>query len=101
MRISVWAAMAVLATAWGQAAGAQDVTLTLNAAGGAVQEGGRAVLWGPAAKKLSYEIKEETADNALDVLRLAVGSKAVKTDILIMRGYQAAFGGAEGMLEPL
>lgn len=100
MRISIWAA-ALLASAWGQAAGAQDVTLTLNTPGGAVQEGGRAVLWGPAAKKLGFAVKEETADNALDVLRLEVGSKAVKTDIVIMSGYQAAIAGAEGMLEPL
>lgn len=83
------------------AAQAQQTTLTLNTPGGAVQEGGRAVLWGPAAKKLGYTIKEETADNALDVLRLEVGSGNVKTDVIVMSGYQAAIAGAQGMLEPL
>src|SRR5690606_38549801 len=72
-----------------------------NSPGGSIQEGGKAVLWGPAAQKLGYEVKEETADNALDVLRLEAGSGTVNTDIIVMSGYQAAIAGAEGLLEPL
>jgi putative spermidine/putrescine transport system substrate-binding protein len=101
MKISIWAMAALFASAGAISVSAEEITLTLNTPGGAVQEGGRAVLWGPAAKKLGLAIKEETADNALDVLRLEVGSNAVKTDIIIMSGYQAAIAGSEGMLEPL
>lgn len=99
MRFSIIAA-GMLAALSGTAF-AEDVTLTLNSPGGAVQEGGRAVLWGPAAKTLGYAIKEETADRALDALRLEVGANAVKTDIIVMSGYEAAIAGAEGMLEPI
>lgn len=91
---------AVIAAA-GSVANAQDVTLTLNTPGGAIQDGGKAVLWGPAAQKLGYAVKEETADNSLDVIRLEAGSGTVKTDVVIMSGYQAAIAGAEGLLEPL
>jgi putative spermidine/putrescine transport system substrate-binding protein len=90
-----------IAAVTGAPAMAQQATLTLNTPGGAVQEGGAAVLWGPAAKELGYEIKVETSDNSLDALRLEVGANAVNTDIIIMSGYQAAIAGAEGMLEPL
>ena len=100
MRGSILAA-GILAAACAGTASAEEATLTLNTPGGAVQEGGRAVLWGPAAKKLGFQVKEETADNALDVLRLEVGSNSVKTDIIIMSGYQAAIAGSEGMLEPI
>lgn len=93
--------MAAVIAAAGSVANAQEVTLTLNTPGGALQEGGKAVLWGPASQKLGYAIKEETADNALDVLRLEAGSGTVKTDVIIMSGYQAAIAGAEGLLEPL
>jgi putative spermidine/putrescine transport system substrate-binding protein len=99
MRKSMLAA-AILAAAC-SAAAAEEPTLTLNTPGGALQEGGRAVLWGPAAKKLGYAIKEETADNALDVLRIEVGSGVVHTDVVVLSAYQAAIAGAEGMLEPL
>ncbi|WP_421590564.1 ABC transporter substrate-binding protein [Shinella sp. M27] len=99
MRRTIYLTSALIAFA--SAAFAQDVTLVINSPGGAVQEGGRAVLWGPAAKKLSFAVKEETADKALDVLRLEVGANALKTDIIMMSGYEAAIAGAEGMLEPL
>ena len=79
----------------------QDVTLTINSPGGAIQEGGRAVLWGPAAEKLGVAIKEETADNGLDALRLQANANAVTTDIIVLSGYQAAIAGAEGLLEPI
>ena len=93
--------MAAAIAAAGTVANAQEVTLTLNTPGGAIQEGGKAVLWGPATQKLGYAVKEETADNALDVLRLEAGSGTVKTDVIIMSGYQAAIAGDEGLLEPL
>jgi putative spermidine/putrescine transport system substrate-binding protein len=98
MKIVVAAAIVALSAT---AALAEDVTLTVNTPGGALQEGGRDVLWGPAAKKLGLSIKEETADNALDVLRLEHSSNALHTDIVILSGYQAAIAGAEGILEPL
>lgn len=99
MRLPIIAAG--MLTAFAGTAFAQDVTLTLNSPGGAVQEGGRAVLWGPAAKMLGYAIKEETTERALNALRLEVGANAVKTDIIVMSGYEAAIAGAEGVLEPI
>ncbi|MDQ0474597.1 ABC transporter substrate-binding protein [Labrys wisconsinensis] len=99
MRSSI--VVASLLALWVAPAFAEGVTLTVNTPGGAVQEGGRAVLWGPAAQKLGFAVKEETADNALDVLRLQAGANAVTTDIIIMSGYQAAIAGKQGLLEPL
>lgn len=98
MRLTIYAIsmLAALSTT----AQAQE-TLVINSPGGAIQEGGRAVLWGPAAAKAGVLVKEETADKALDVLRLEFGANAVKTDIIVISGYEAAIAGAEGMLEPI
>lgn len=99
MRMSI--VIAAVFAAASSVANAENVTLTINTPGGAIQDGGKAVLWGPAGEKLGVAVKEETADNSLDVLRLESGSGTVKTDIIIMSGYQAAIAGAEGLLEPL
>lgn len=98
MRTLVMAAGLVAA---GGAVWAEGVTLTLNTPGGAVLDGGNAVLWGPAAAELGYEVKIETSDNSLDALRLQVGANAVNTDIIVMSGYQSAIAANEGMLAPL
>ena len=66
--------VAALTTLAASSALAQDVVLTLNTPGGSIQEGGRAVLWGPAAEKLGYAVKEETSENSLDALRLEYGA---------------------------
>jgi putative spermidine/putrescine transport system substrate-binding protein len=81
--------------------GDRKLTLTVSTPGGFIQTGLRAALWGPASKKLGLNIKEETADNALDVLRLEVAAHAVTTDVVIMSAYQAAIASQEGDLAPI
>lgn len=81
--------------------GEHRLTLTISTPGGATQTALRAALWGPASKKLGLNIKEETADNALDVLRLEVAAHAITTDIVVMSAYQAAIASKEGDLEPI
>ena len=91
--------VSVVALAAGQAAA--EGTVSLLTMGGAVKDGGEAVLWGPAAKKLGITLREDTTDEGLPAVRLQVGANNVTSDIVIMSSYEAELGGREGILEPI
>ena len=80
---------------------AQDIPVTIAGAGGSVQEGQRIATWAPAASKLGYTLKEASADEGLNAVKLQVEAKAVTYDIVQMGAYEGAIGGAQGVLEPI
>ncbi|TPK73609.1 ABC transporter substrate-binding protein [Mesorhizobium sp. B2-4-15] len=85
----------------GAAHAADKVTVSIATGGGSTQEGGRAVLWGPASEKLGYAYIDDTIDEGLNAVRLQVGANNVTYDIVQMAAYEAGLGGKEGILTPI
>jgi putative spermidine/putrescine transport system substrate-binding protein len=78
---------------------AQQVTIT--AAGGDYGAAIRDAMWGPAAKELGYEIREESQSDGMAALRMQVMSGAVSTDVIHLGSPEGAQAAALGLLAPL
>lgn len=80
---------------------AADEAIGIASSGGAMLEGGRAVLWGPATEKLGLKYLEDTIEEGLNAVRLQVNANNVTYDLVQMANYEAALGGKEGILAPI
>ena len=82
------------------AASAGD-TITISSAGGAVADGMRSAMWGPAAAALGVTVREDSTSDGLAALKLEIGSGKVTTDIIHLGSDEGAIAGAAGQLEPI
>jgi putative spermidine/putrescine transport system substrate-binding protein len=76
-------------------------TLTITTAGGDYGAAMKETMWGPAAKELGYEVREETQSDGFAALKMQVTSGAVSTDVIHLGSPEGAQAAAQGLLEPL
>ena len=76
-------------------------TLTVSTAGGDYGAGMKSAMWGPAAKKLGYDVREDSQSDGLAAVRMQVQANAVTTDVIHLGSDEGALAGSLGILEPL
>jgi putative spermidine/putrescine transport system substrate-binding protein len=76
-------------------------TLTITTAGGDYGAAMKETMWGPAAKELGFEVREETQSDGFAALKMQVTSGTVTTDVIHLGSPEGAQAAAQGLLEPL
>lgn len=83
------------------AAPALAETVTITTAGGDYGNAMKEAMWGPAAKELGLDVREESQSDGMAALRMQVSSGSVSTDVIHLGSPEGAQAAAMGLLEPL
>lgn len=74
---------------------------TITSAGGDYGNAIKEAMWGPAAKELGIDIREETQSDGLAAIRMQVTAGSVTTDVIHLGSPEGAQAANLGLLEPL
>ncbi|RWQ27337.1 ABC transporter substrate-binding protein [Mesorhizobium sp.] len=96
-----WLRISLTAFAISAALPVHAQTLTITTAGGDYGNAMKEAMWGPAAKELGYDVREETLSDGLAALKMQVTSGAIATDIIHLGSPEGAQAAAQSLLEPL